>query len=32
MPLAAAWISALAFTLLCLRLLARKVRAHEVVS
>ena len=32
MPLAAAWVSAVAFSLLCLRQLARKVRAHEVVS
>jgi ABC-2 type transport system permease protein len=32
LSLPAAWISAVAFALLCLRLLARKVRAHEVVS
>jgi ABC-2 type transport system permease protein len=31
-PLPAAWASALAFALLCLRQLARKVRAHEVVT
>jgi hypothetical protein len=29
---AAAWVSAVALCLLCLRQLARKVRAHEVVS
>ena len=29
---AAAWVSAVCFSVLCLRQLARKVRAHEVVS
>lgn len=32
MPLTLAWVSAAAFALLCLRQLARKVRAHEVAS
>jgi len=32
MSVPAAWVSAVAFCLLCLRQLARKVRAHEVVS
>ena len=32
MPLLAAWVAATGFVLLCLRQLARKVRAHEVVA